>query len=104
MRERYSVFPHADDVAELENSLTTAQLTDTRQSTKAEERIPEPVGVAACLNPSDSASVAQDDYADSDPSEVLGRELDPACPVADEPIVGFKDQPAREFGESSFTD
>jgi hypothetical protein len=61
-------FPGADDVAELENSLTTTQSVDTRQSTKAEESIQELVGAAACLDLSNSASVAQNDYADSDPS------------------------------------
>ena len=66
--EQDARFPRADDVAELENSLTTTQSVDTRQSTKAEELIQEPVGAAACLDLSNSASVAQDDYADSDPS------------------------------------
>ena len=90
----------ADDIAEVENSLPTAQSADTRQSIKAEEPIPEPGGAEAWLDPSNSASAALDDDADSDPLSPLDRGLDPACSAADEAMVGLNDEPARELDES----
>jgi transposase len=93
-----------DDVSQVENPLPTAPPADTRQSIRAEESIPEPGGSEAWLDPSNSAAAAHDDDADSDPSEPLDREFDPARSAADERMVGLGDELAPELDESYSAD
>ena len=94
----------ADDVAQVENSLPTAQPADTRQSIKVEDPIPAPGGAEAWLDPSILARAAHADDTDCDPSGPLDRELDPARSAADERMVGPDDEPAQELDESSPAD
>jgi transposase InsO family protein len=105
--------PRAEDVAECENALATAQPASTPQTIKAEESIQEPECVEAYADPANSPGATPDDFdadlaskseADSDPLDPLDGDVDPACSAVDEPMVGLTDAPTRELEECFPTD